>query len=253
VTSILVSFAISLAVNTVFFAVAAVRRTDVVTDLSYSLSFAALAIGLPLLDGAYSAAQLIAAAFVLVWAVRLGAYLFGRILRVKVDHRFDGIRGRPLRFARFWFLQAITVAIVMLPVSYLLSREEAPALGAWAIVGGAVWLVGLAVEWLSDAQKSASKKTSERFATNGLWRYSRHPNYFGEMLVWWGIFVFAIPFLHGLAFLTAAGPAFITLLLLFVSGIPMLEKSAEARFGDDPDYREYRRRTSVLVPLPRRR
>jgi len=253
VIGILVSFAISLTVNAAFFAVAAARKTDVVTDLSYSLSFAALAIGLPLLDGAYAAAQLLAAAFVLAWAVRLGAYLFGRILRVKVDHRFDDMRERPLRFARFWFLQAITVAIVMLPVSYLLSRNDAPALGAWAIAGGTVWLLGLAIEWLSDAQKSASKKTSERFVTSGLWRYSRHPNYFGEMLVWWGIFVFAVPFLHGLAFLVAIGPAFITLLLLFVSGIPMLEKSAEARFGDDPAYREYRQRTSILVPLPRRR
>ena len=252
-TSILVSFAISLAVNAVFFAVAAVRKTDVVTDLSYSLSFAALAIGLLLLDGAYAAAQLIAAAFVLVWAVRLGAYLFGRILRVKVDHRFDGMREVPLRFARFWFLQAITVAIVMLPVSYLLSRGHSPALGAWAIAGGGVWLAGLIIEWLSDAQKSAFKKTSDRFVTSGLWRWSRHPNYFGELLVWWGIFVFAVPFLHGLAFLTAAGPVFITLLLLFVSGIPLLEKSAEKRFGDDPGYREYKRRTSILVPLPPRK
>ena len=75
----------------------------------------------------------------------------------------------------------------------------------------------------------------------------------GEMLVWWGIFVFAVPFLHGLAFLTVIGPVFITLLLLFVSGIPMLEKSAEARFGGDPEYREYKRRTSILVPAPRRR
>ena len=84
-SSILVSFAISLAVNAACFAVAASRKTDGVTDLSYSLSFAALAIGLPLLDGAYAAAQLIAAGLVLVWAARLGAYLFARILRVKVD------------------------------------------------------------------------------------------------------------------------------------------------------------------------
>jgi steroid 5-alpha reductase family enzyme len=253
VSSILVSFAISLAVNAAFFAVAASRKTDVVTDLSYSLSFAALAIGLPLLDGAHTTAQLLASGFVLVWAVRLGAYLFGRILRVKVDHRFDGMRERPLRFARFWILQAITVAIVMLPVSYLLNRKHAPALGAWAIAGGAVWLTGLIIEWLADAQKAAAKKTSDRFVTSGLWRWSRHPNYFGELLVWWGIFVFAVPFLHGLAFLTAAGPVFITLLLLFVSGIPLLEKSAEERFGNDPGYREYKRRTSILVPLPRRR
>ncbi|MGD0166744.1 MAG: DUF1295 domain-containing protein [Gaiellaceae bacterium] len=252
-TSIGISLAVSLAINAVFFALAAVRKTDVVTDLSYSLSFAVLAVALPIWNGNFAAAQLLVAAFVLVWAIRLGAYLFGRILRIKVDHRFDEMRDRPIVFARFWILQALTVAIVMLPISYACSRDEAPALGAWAIAGGAIWLAGLALEWLSDAQKSAAKKKSDRFVDSGLWHYSRHPNYFGEMLVWWGIFILAVPFLHGLAFLTAIGPAYITLLLLFVSGIPMLEKSAEARFGDDPEYREYRRRTSVLVPLPRHR
>jgi steroid 5-alpha reductase family enzyme len=251
--SILVSLVVSLALNGAFFAVAAVRKTDVVTDLSYSLSFALLAIALPLWSGNHAAAQLTVCAFVLVWAVRLGAYLFGRILRIKVDHRFDEMRDHPLKFARFWILQALTVAIVMLPVSYACGRGEAPALGAWAIAGGAVWLAGLLIEALADAQKSAAKKRSDRFVTSGLWRWSRHPNYFGELLVWWGIFAFCVPFLHGLAFLTALGPAFITLLLLFVSGIPLLEKSADMRFGNDPDYLAYKRRTSVLVPLPPRR
>jgi steroid 5-alpha reductase family enzyme len=109
---------------------------------------------------------------------------------------------------------------------------------------------------VSDSQKSAFKGKDEnrgRFVSNGLWRYSRHPNYFGEMLVWWGLFVYAVPFLDGAAFVVAIGPIFITVLLLFVSGIPLLEKSAEARYGADPAYREYKRRTSILVPLPRRR
>jgi steroid 5-alpha reductase family enzyme len=112
------------------------------------------------------------------------------------------------------------------------------------------------IEAVSDAQKSAFKgkqTEGERFITSGLWRYSRHPNYFGELLVWWGLFVFAVPFLAGAAFLVVVGPVFITVLLLFVSGIPLLERSAEERYGDDPAYREYKRRTSVLVPLPPRR
>jgi steroid 5-alpha reductase family enzyme len=254
VTAVLLSFVIALLINGAFFAVAAARRTDVVTDLSYSLTFALLAIVL-LFTGAREPVQLVASLLVVVWAVRLGGYLFRRILRMKVDHRFDGIREEPLRFARFWLLQAITVAVVMLPVSYLLDRAHPSAFGAWAVVGGAVWLVGLLIEAVADAQKSAFKTKAEnrgRFIASGLWRYSRHPNYFGEMLVWWGLFVYAAPVLHGAAYAVVAGPVFITLLLLFVSGIPPLERSADESYGDDPAYREYKRRTSILVPLPPR-
>ena len=253
-TAILLSFAVALAVNGAFFAVAAVRKTDVVTDLSYSLTFAVLAVVLPF-TGAREPVQIVASLLVLVWAVRLGAYLFRRILRMKVDHRFDEMRDKPLRFARFWFLQAITVAVVMLPVSYLLDSNDPPGFGPWAAVGGCVWLVGLVIEAVADGQKSAFRRKEEnrgRFVASGLWRYSRHPNYFGEMLVWWGLFVYAVPFLHDAAFAVVAGPVFITLLLLLVSGIPLLERSADEKYGSDPAYRDYKRRTSILVPLPPR-
>jgi len=249
-----ISFLIALGVNAAFFVVAAIRKTDVVTDLSYSLSFALLALALPY-TGAHKPVQLIATLMVILWAFRLGGYLFGRILRIKVDHRFDEMRDKPLRFARFWILQAVSVAVIMLPVSYLLGRKGAPDFGLWAVAGIALWLVGLVIETVSDAQKSAFKgaeKNRGRFVSSGLWKYSRHPNYFGEMLVWWGLFVYAVPFLDGAAFVTVIGPVFLTLLLLFVSGIPLLEKSAEAKYGADPVYREYKRKTSILVPLPPR-
>jgi steroid 5-alpha reductase family enzyme len=253
-TAILLSLVVAFAVNGAFFAVAAARRTDVVTDLSYSLTFALLAVVL-LFTGAREPVQLVASLLVVVWAVRLGAYLFRRILRMKIDHRFDEMRDRPLRFARFWLLQAITVAVVMLPVSYLLGRDHPPGFGAWAIAGTCVWLVGLVIEAVADGQKSAFRAKGEnrgRFVAIGLWRYSRHPNYFGEMLVWWGLFVYAVPVLHGAAFAVVIGPVFITLLLLFVSGIPLLERSADEKYGSDAAYRDYKRRTSILIPLPPR-
>ena len=253
-TAILVSLGVALAVNGGFFAVAAARKTDVVTDLSYSLTFALLAIVLPF-TGAGKPVQLVASLLVVVWALRLGSYLFRRILRTKVDHRFDGIREDTLRFARFWLLQAITVAVVMLPASYLLDQEHPPGFGAWNVAGAAVWLVGFLLEAVADAQKAAFKANDEnrgRFVSTGLWRYSRHPNYFGEMLVWWALFVYAVPVLHGAAFAVVAGPLSITLLLLFVTGIPPLERSADKQHGDKAAYRDYKRRTSILVPLPPR-
>jgi steroid 5-alpha reductase family enzyme len=254
VTALLLSFAVALAVNGAFFAVAAVRRTDVVTDLSYSLTFALLAVVL-LFTGARQPLQIVASLLVVVWALRLGAYLFRRILRMKVDHRFDGMRERPLRFARFWLLQAITVAVVMLPVSYLLDRDKPTGVAAWSIAGASIWAVGITVEAVADAQKAAFRAKEEnrgRFIASGLWRYSRHPNYFGEMLVWWGLFVFVFPVLHGAAFAVVIGPIFITLLLLFVSGIPLVERSADEKYEGDGAYRAYKQRTSILVPLPPR-
>ena len=253
-TAVGLSFVIALVLNGAFFAVAAARKTDVVTDLSYSLTFALLAVVL-LFTGGREPVQLVASLLVVLWAARLGTYLFRRILRMKVDHRFDGMRDKPLRFARFWLLQAIAVAVIMLPISYLLDRDDAPGFGAWSIAGAAVWLVGLLLEAAADAQKSAFKANDAnrgRTITTGLWRYSRHPNYFGEILVWWGLFVYAVPVLSGAAFIVVAGPVFITVLLLFVSGIPPLERSADEKYGDDPAYRDYKRRTSVLVPLPPR-
>ncbi len=253
-TAILVSLAVSLAVNGAFFAVAAARRTDAVTDLSYSLTFALLAVAL-LFTGARRPVQHVAALLVVVWAARLGTYLLKRILRTRVDHRFDGIRDEPLRFARFWSLQAITVAVVMLPVTYLLDRDRPPGFGAWQLAGASLWLAGLVIEAVADAQKSAFKAKPEnrdRFVASGLWRYSRHPNYFGELLVWWGLFVYAVTALDGAAFAVVAGPLFITVLLLLVTGIPPLERSADEKYGDDAAYRDYKQRTSILVPLPPR-
>jgi steroid 5-alpha reductase family enzyme len=199
--------------------------------------------------------QVVASLLVVLWALRLGNYLFRRILRTRVDHRFDGVREDPLRFARFWLLQAITVAVVMLPISYLLDREQPPGLGAWSVAGAAVWLAGFLVEAVADAQKAAFKAKDEnrgRFVSTGLWHYSRHPNYFGEMLVWWGLFAYAVPVLHGAAYAVVAGPIYITLLLLFVTGIPPLERRADEEHGDAAAYRDYKRRTSILVPLPPR-
>jgi len=250
VTAIVLSLGIALAVNGAFFAVAAARRTDVVTDLSYSLTFALLAVVL-LLTGAAEPVQLVASLLVVVWAVRLGTYLFRRIMRMKVDHRFDGMRDEPLRFARFWLLQAITVAVVMLPVSYLLDQENPPGLGVWSVVGAAVWLVGLLVEVIADAQKSAfraKEENSERFIASGLWRYSRHPNYFFEWLHWF-TYVFLAVGGH-LFWLSLAGPVVMFAFLYRVSGIPWTEAQSLRSRGED--YRTYQRQVSAFFPWPPR-
>jgi len=248
------SFLTSIVVNALFFAYAATKKTDVVTDLSYSLSFALVSAALIGFNSGAPLAALVPAGLTIVWALRLGGYLFTRIIATKVDHRFDGMREIPLRFARFWTLQAVAVAVIMLPVAASASASEAGrGFGAAEIAGVVLWIVGFAIEVVADAQKARFKARGEKgFIATGLWKYSRHPNYFGEALLWWALFVYALPILSGAGFIVVLGPVFITLLLLFVSGIPLLEKSADAKHGADPAYAEYKRRTSVFVPLPRR-
>lgn len=248
VLSLIAAFAI----NALFFAYAAWKKTDVVTDLSYSLSFGVVAAILIYLYRDAGFVALLPSVLTILWAARLGYYLFGRIRKTKVDHRFDSMRDKPLKFARFWILQALAVFVVLLPVT---ASVASPALNrpfsALVFVGLALWLVGIGIEVAADAQKSAFKKSgSDSFIKSGIWSWSRHPNYFGESLLWWGIFVMVISALSGLLWLSVLGPVFITCLLLFVSGIPLLEKAADKRWGNDPEYKAYKASTSIFVPLP---
>lgn len=249
----LVTLAISFGINAVFFLVAAIRKTDVVTDLSYGLSFAVTTLVLVLVDGVTDPLRLALAAMVVAWAFRLASFLLGRILSIKVDHRFDGMRDKALVFARFWILQALSVAVIMLPVTLALGRPQ-PSLAPLHWIGALAWLLGLVIESVADSQKSAWKRRGEKdYINRGLWAWSRHPNYFGELLLWWGIWIYALPSLSGLDHLAVFGPLFISLLILFVSGIPLLEKAADKKYAGREDYAAYRAGTSVLIPLPPKR
>ncbi|HUX11416.1 MAG TPA: DUF1295 domain-containing protein [Spirochaetia bacterium] len=251
----IVTMIAAFAVNGFFFVYAVTKKTDVVTDLSYSLSFAVVSVVLVVRNATGPATALVPAVLTLVWAIRLGAYLFTRIIKTRIDHRFDGMREIPLRFARFWILQAVAVSIILLPVAAsVASIRVIVSPFPFELAGVLLWIAGFAIEVIADAQKAAFKRGgTSAFISQGLWKYSRHPNYFGETLLWWGLFVYVIPILSGALFLAVLGPVFITVLLLFVSGIPLLEKRSDERWGADPAYAEYKRRTSLFVPLPPRR
>lgn len=244
------SVIVAIVVNGLFFAYAATKKTDVVTDLSYSLSFALVSLFILVFNRSSGLVALLPAVLTIIWAARLGAYLFTRINKTKVDHRFDDMRDVPLKFARFWILQAVAVVLILLPVAASVAVPEVPrAFGIFELLGLLMWLKGFFIEVVADAQKSAFKNAGKPgVITSGLWKYSRHPNYFGETVLWWGLFVYIIPVLSGALWLTILGPMFITVLLLFVSGIPLLEKSGDKKYGADPAYQEYKRRTSLFVP-----
>jgi len=254
--NILSALIVSFAIQAFFFVFAAAFKTDKVTDLSYSLSFAILAVLLVLANRTFAPIQLLAAACVVVWAARLGGYLLARILKIGKDARFDDKRGDFVKFLAFWVLQALAVWAIMLPVTVLLSLPSAAPLGAVSLAGAVIWLVGFAIEAAADAQKYAFRNdpaNAGRWIQSGLWKFSRHPNYFGEVVLWWGLFILALPAFGAPLLFTLVGPVFITLLLLRVSGVPLLEKSADEKYGKDPGYQAYKRLTSVFVLLPRRK
>ncbi len=249
VTALIISFTIQI----IFFAFAASFKTDKVTDLSYGLTFIIITLFFYILSP-QQWVQTVVTFQILVWGLRLSSYLFIRILKTGRDERFDKIRADFLKFAQFWFFQAAAVFIIILPAVVVLTSQKT-SITFLTILGFLIWLSGFLIEGIADQQKFEFKndsKNSNKWVENGLWKYSRHPNYFGEMLCWWGIFIMSIPFLEGWGWLVIANPLFITFILLFVSGISPLEKLADKKFGKEPGYQEYKKRTSVLVPLPPR-
>lgn len=247
------AFIISLCLNLFFFVLAYTLKTDKFTDFTYGLTFIVLALFLAVANQSYSSTQIIAAAMVVIWAIRLVSYLLIRILKIGKDSRFDDKRDNLPVFLQFWIFQGVTVFVIMLPLIYLLARPEVNDINPLMVAGVLIWLTGLLIETISDKQKFEFKNdpgNKSLWIQSGLWKYSRHPNYFGEMLVWWGIFIYVTPSLYGWAWATVAGPLFITFILSFVSGIPILEKRYDQKYAGNKKYREYVNRTSILIPLP---
>ncbi|MDX1535814.1 MAG: DUF1295 domain-containing protein [Candidatus Spechtbacterales bacterium] len=247
------TFAISMLTQAVFFVFAAKFKTDKVTDLSYSLTFIFIAIYLMIYGSVRDIFSIIIAIAVVSWGMRLGTYLFIRILKMKKDSRFDEIREDFWRFAKFWFLQGITVWVVMLPIITFFGSNHSGISVKLFSVGISIWLFGLIFETIADFQKYSfiqNSKNRGQWINVGLWKYSRHPNYFGEITCWWGLFIAASSAFSGLEFASVIGPIFITAMILFVTGLPPLEKKADKMFGDKSGYAEYKKNTSILIPLP---
>ena len=244
-----------------FFTLATIFKTDKFTDITYSLNFVLLAGGLlfvQYLSGDVHLRSLVLAGIIMLWGLRLGAYLLTRILRIEKDDRFDGMREGFISFLKFWIFQALVVWLVLLPATLALSlRADAqPAWGLLDSVALGLWILGFGIEAVADHQKFVFRNDSQNdgeWIQSGLWRYSRHPNYFGEILLWWAVFLLAFPpllTLNAIWPLAVAllGPLSITLILLFVSGIPLLEEKADRRYSDRADYQAYKRGTSILIP-----
>lgn len=247
--------ALSFAINWLVFVPSFLRQTEHYFDLTGSLTYVTLVVTALVLGGATDARTLLLAALVVIWAGRLGTFLFARIRRDGRDGRFDAIKPSLPRFLLTWTLQGVWVLLTLAPALAAMTTRQPRPLDLFAAVGTAVWAIGFGIEVVADSQKRAFRRqpgNRGRFITTGLWAWSRHPNYFGEITLWTGVALLAAPVLGGWQYMTLVSPLFVYLLLSRVSGIPLLEVRAEEKWGGDPDYRAYRDRTPTLVPRPPR-
>jgi steroid 5-alpha reductase family enzyme len=188
-----------------------------------------------------------------VWAIRLGSFLFMRIRAAGEDRRFREIKKSFARFLLTWTVQGLWVTFSIAAALAAITTELRLVLGVYAWIGFLVWSFGFGFEVIADMQKSQFKENPEndsKFINTGLWSWSRHPNYFGEIVLWIGVALIAFPVLRGWQLLTLISPIFIILLLTRISGIPMLEQRADEKWGGQEDYEAYKANTSVLIPRP---
>lgn len=247
--TLLFSLAISLIINLVIFLPAYFFRTDKLTDISYALTFAVIAI-FYFLTNEMTLPKAVLLLMILVWGGRLGGYLLIRIRKIGRDTRFDGMRESFIRFGRFWLLQAVSVWAIML--SSILFFSNSTFLNVLSFLGFSIWAAGFLLEAFADFQKFNflnDSNNKDKWIESGLWKYSRHPNYLGEIMVWAGIYFFVAPSLFGIELLIGfISPLFVTILLIFVSGIPILEKKSDKKWGDNKNYQDYKKRVGVLIP-----
>jgi len=189
--------------------------------------------------------------YVIVWAGRLGIFLFRRIIKDGKDERFDKAKKKFFWFLQYWMGQAAWVVFTAgASILAILSPVEAE-LEVIAFIGIFLWWSGFLIEVISDYQKRKFRETSDpktEFISTGLWARSRHPNYFGEITLWVGMAVISLSSLSGVEYVTAiVSPVFVYFLLVKLEGVPMLERIADERYGELSDYQEYKANTPVLM------
>lgn len=255
--ALMVCALIAFGVNWLVFVPAALFQSDRFYDTTGAITYLAVIAAACLAAWPLDARAAVVAAMVAIWTVRLGSFLYRRIHAAGgTDQRFAKIRINPARFLVAWTLQAVWVIFTASAALLAITATEASGLDLFFWIGAALWVIGFGFEVIADEQKrqfKADPVNRGRFITSGLWAWSQHPNYFGEITLWFGILVIALPVLSGWGYLAAISPVFVTLLLTRVSGINLLDGIAKRRWGDDPAYQAYCRSTPVLFPRPPRR
>jgi steroid 5-alpha reductase family enzyme len=226
-------------------------QTEKFFDLTGSITYISVVILAVLFSPVIDGRSILLLVLVVIWAGRLGTFLFRRILKAGKDARFDDLKPSFWRFLNTWTLQGLWVTFTLAAALAAVTTTTRESLGPFAVVGTLIWALGFGIEVVADAQKSrfrANPENKGKFIRSGLWAKSRHPNYFGEIVLWIGVAVIAAPVLRGWQWITMISPIFVAVLLTRISGIPLLEKRADEKWGGQEDYEAYKANTPVLIP-----
>ena len=193
--------------------------------------------------------SLLIAGFVIIWALRLGSFLFLRVLKDKEDRRFSEWKKNFHQFLRVWTLQGLWVFLTSVAAVTAITSRKIIEPDLFLYIGSFLWVFGFLFESIADYQKRKFRSENKnKFIQSGLWSVSRHPNYFGEIVLWFGIALIAFPTLVGPQHVSLISPLFVYLLLTRVSGVHILEKHADDTWGKKKDYKAYKEKTPVLFP-----
>ena len=196
--------------------------------------------------------SIISIIFVMIWAIRLGIFLFKRVIKVGEDKRFEHAKKSFSKFLMFFNISALWVFLTIVNVLTMIINNSDSVTDLFFIIGFSISIIGFIIEVVADMQKRKFRtniSNKGQFISSGLWSISRHPNYFGEMMIWVGMSFATIPILIGWQFITLISPIFVIFLLTNVSGINLLEASANDKWGADKNYQDYKDKTSVLIPF----
>jgi steroid 5-alpha reductase family enzyme len=237
----------------VAFIIAYVQKTEKFYDITGSLTYISMTTLAVLTIPEISDRAAVLLVLVIVWATRLGTFLFNRVMQAGKDDRFDEIKVSFTRFLLTWTLQGLWVSFTAAAAWAAITSVNQVQLSWLTIVGLIVWAIGFYFELVSDVQKSQFKANPDnegKFIQEGLWAWSRHPNYFGEIVIWLGVAIIALPVLKGWALFALISPVWVIIQLTLISGIPMLEEKADKRWGGQENYESYKKNTPVLIPRP---
>ena len=224
-------------------------QTEKFFDLTGSLTFLATVTYTLYITGSTQFSDIIISLCVSVWAIRLGSFLFMRIHKAGEDRRFRTIKPNFTRFLMTWTLQGMWVSMCLLCVLTALSSFSGVVLNSVFFIGLVLFILGFTIEVIADHQKTVFRRNDsnkDKFISTGLWSFSRHPNYLGEIVLWTGIAVMSISSLQGLQYITLISPIFVYVLLVYISGVRILENQAEKKWGHLDIYRQYVKKTPQL-------
>ena len=197
----------------------------------------------------YSSGNLILASLISIWTIRLGSFLFMRIHKEGEDKRFRTIKTSASQFLFTWTLSGMWVSLCSICAWTAMANPSGVTMNLITYIGIGLFIIGFSIEIIADHQKTVFRSNSEnknKFITSGLWSKSRHPNYLGEIVLWFAIAVISFSSLNGVQYIALISPIFTYLLLVYISGVRMLEDRANKKWGHLEEYKKYRKETPAL-------